>query len=91
MKLSVEIAIVLDGKRTAIGTIPLEFSVQHQERKYVTRRQQQILDLVAAGKSNKEIGAEICISERTVKFHVSSLLRRYAVRSRVQLMAKAKL
>jgi DNA-binding NarL/FixJ family response regulator len=89
MKLSVEIAVVLDGKRNVIGTIPLEFSTCRPERKHVTHRQQQVLDSIALGKSNKEIAAELCISERTVKFHVCSLLKRYGANSRIELILKA--
>ena len=89
MKLSVEIAVVLDGKRCVVRTIPLRVSGRHPKRKYVTYRQQQVLDRIALGKSNKEIAAELYISVRTVKFHVCSLLRRYGVNSRIELMLKA--
>ena len=39
--------------------------------------------------ANKEISCELNISERTVKFHVSSLLSKFKVRSRKELMREA--
>jgi DNA-binding NarL/FixJ family response regulator len=39
------------------------------------------------GKSNKEIAAQLFIAERTVKFHVSDLMRRHGVSSRIALIA----
>ena len=40
----------------------------------LTGRERQVLRLVAAGKANKDIAAELCISERTARTHVSSIL-----------------
>ena len=52
----------------------------------VTRRESDVLDLVLAGLSNAEIGAQLHISVATVKRHVGSLFRRYDVTSRRQLV-----
>jgi DNA-binding NarL/FixJ family response regulator len=41
----------------------------------LTDREREILRLVAAGKANKEIAAELVISERTARTHVSNILR----------------
>jgi DNA-binding NarL/FixJ family response regulator len=51
----------------------------------VTRREREILDAVRAGKFNKEIGWDLHVSERTVKFHVSSLLKKFNVSTRREL------
>ena len=56
-------------------------------RAMLTNRRRQVLDLLLAGKVNKEIAQALNISVRTVKFHVSSLLAIYGARSRYQLMA----
>ena len=45
--------------------------------------------LLATGLSNKEIAASLGCAENTVEYHVSALLRRYRVRSRVELVAKS--
>src|SRR6266849_4055456 len=51
----------------------------------LTDRQASILELVAAGKGNKEIAFELGISEQAVKEHVSRLLHRFAVTNRAAL------
>ncbi len=50
-------------------------------------RQQEVLDLLARGMTNKEIAARLGISERGVKHHVSRLFVLYAVASRAELIA----
>jgi NarL family two-component system response regulator LiaR len=42
----------------------------------LTAREQEVLQLLAQGMTNKEIASELVITERTVKFHVSSILRK---------------
>jgi DNA-binding NarL/FixJ family response regulator len=42
----------------------------------LTPREEEVLQLLAQGKTNKEIASELVITERTVKFHVSSILRK---------------
>lgn len=54
-------------------------------RQALTAREQEAAVLLAAGASNKEIARELAISERTVKFHVSAMLEKLAVRDRLQL------
>lgn len=51
----------------------------------LTDRQTVVLELVAEGLENKEIGHRIGLSEQAVKEHVSALLRRLAVRNRAAL------
>lgn len=51
----------------------------------ISRREQEVLRYVAESLCNKEIAARLCVSERTVKFHVSSLLQKLGARDRVEL------
>ena len=51
----------------------------------LTARETDVLRMVRLGKTNKEIGQELHISERGVKFHVSNLLVKGHVKSRIQL------
>jgi DNA-binding NarL/FixJ family response regulator len=50
----------------------------------LTGREHQVLRLVAAGKANKDIAAELNISERTARTHVSSILTKLRLTSRTQ-------
>lgn len=52
----------------------------------ITNREEEILRLVAEGKNNREISAELYISEGTVKNHISSLLDKLGLRDRTQLV-----
>jgi DNA-binding NarL/FixJ family response regulator len=53
-------------------------------RPELTGREHQVLRLVAAGKANKDIAAELTISERTARTHVSSILTKLRLTSRTQ-------
>ncbi len=52
----------------------------------ISRRERDVLDLLLANLSNKEIAAKLFISERTVKFHVSNLLGKFGVQRRADLI-----
>lgn len=55
----------------------------------LTPREQEVLALLAQGWQNKEISAELHIAERTVKFHVSSLLSKLDAGNRTEAVAIA--
>jgi DNA-binding CsgD family transcriptional regulator len=55
----------------------------------LTRREEEVLAGVSDSLSNKEIAAHLNLSERTVKFHVSSLLAKFQVRGRMELVREA--
>ncbi|KAB8142281.1 response regulator transcription factor [Chloroflexia bacterium SDU3-3] len=52
-------------------------------------RELQVLELIAAGRTNKEIAIQLDISNQTVKNHVSSILRKLAVNDRTQAVVYA--
>lgn len=50
----------------------------------LTKREQEVLREIAKGRSNKEIAAELHITEQTVKTHVSNVLAKLEVGDRTQ-------
>ena len=52
-------------------------------------REREVLTLISKGKSNKEIASELCISEATVKCHVSVILTRLKAADRTQAVMTA--
>ena len=50
----------------------------------LTGREREVLRLVAAGKANKDIAAELCIIERTARTHVRGILTKLGLTSRTQ-------
>jgi DNA-binding NarL/FixJ family response regulator len=55
----------------------------------LTEREMEVLKLLAHGRTNKEIAALLFISERTVKFHVSSILKKLDVGNRTEAVSLA--
>jgi DNA-binding NarL/FixJ family response regulator len=55
----------------------------------LTRRESEVLGLVAAGLTNKEIARTLFISEATAKVHVQHILRKLGARTRAEAAAKA--
>lgn len=50
----------------------------------LSRREEDILKLVAQGRSNKEVGRDLNIQEKTVKHYMTSILQKLQVRNRVE-------
>ena len=57
----------------------------------LTRRELEILELLERGCSNKQIGQTLFISEKTASVHVSNILRKLGVSSRLEAAAVARL
>jgi len=66
-----------------------EDEIDDSEMYVLSDREQEILDLVAQGLRNKEIATRLCIAEKTVKNHVSNILKALQVNSRTEAAMKA--
>jgi DNA-binding NarL/FixJ family response regulator len=87
---------VVDGIRKAHrGEMPLGPAVSRQLARAfsapgraavdtLTAREHEVLTLIAAGLSNRDIASRLSISERTARTHVSSILDKLGLRSRTQ-------
>ncbi|HYM08299.1 MAG TPA: response regulator transcription factor [Terriglobales bacterium] len=75
------------------GNIWIENSISRQfvgflsksSDRYLTEREQEILQLIMRSKTNREIAVTLCISVSTVKLHVLHMFEKAGVRSRLQL------
>lgn len=75
------IRTVHSGRRHVPAEIALEIA-QHAVDDALTEREVEVLQRVAAGKSNKLIAAELSISESTIKAHMKSILPKLDANSR---------
>jgi DNA-binding CsgD family transcriptional regulator len=55
----------------------------------LTRRELEVLELVALGLGNREIARRLFVSEETVKSHVKAVLEKLRARSRAHAVARA--
>lgn len=62
---------------------------QGQQAGSLTGRERQVLNMIVAGKSNKEIAQQLHISPKTVEKHRGSLMSKLGAKSVAQLMALA--
>jgi DNA-binding NarL/FixJ family response regulator len=76
-------SIFIDRVTSSPGKI---FPAGHVE---FTEREKEVLELLVAGRSNREIGQALQIEERTVKAHVAKLMRKVGVQNRIALSVHA--
>jgi len=51
-------------------------------------RELEVVDTIAKGVSNKEAADKLCVTEKTIKFHLTNIYRKMGVKSRGQLIVK---
>lgn len=56
----------------------------------LTRREVEVLRLVASGETNRGVARRLWVTDETVKFHLSNVYRRLAVRNRAEASAWAR-
>jgi DNA-binding NarL/FixJ family response regulator len=67
-----------------------EFKIGTGTELQLSPRERDVFPLILDGLTNKEIAGRLGISERTAKFHVSSILRKCGVTSRLELLREHK-
>jgi len=75
--------------QTPPGTSPVPDLAETPAPYGLTGRERAVLRLLAAGRTNAQIGAELYISPKTAGVHVSNILRKLGVTNRVQAAALA--
>ena len=68
---------------------PDSAAVSTRDENGLTEREREIVKLVATGQKNREVGATLSISERTVKTHLTNIFQKLGVRDRVGLVMYA--
>ena len=63
-------------------------AASRQQDGLLTEREKTVTNLILEGQSNLEIAQQLAITERTVKQHISAILRKYNARDRVGLLLK---
>ena len=76
----IEAVLGAAGQKVDIDAAPTSRSTLNK----LTKREQQVLPLLADGLSNKQIAARMTITERTVKYHISNILRKLDLFSRTE-------
>ena len=69
---------------------PFELDRKTLQRLGISRREYEVLELVAQGLSNHDIAEKLFVSQSTVKTHVSNLLAKLDAQRRTEAIAKAK-
>ena len=54
--------------------------------KKLSKREQEVADLVCLGLSNKEVADKLFVIEKTIKFHLTNIFRKLRIRNRIQLI-----
>ena len=85
-------AIEAVSRRTRISVEPVTptpLASSSIEQLGLTAREAEVLALVAAGRTNRQIGETLYVSEKTASVHVSNILRKHGVTTRVDAAAVA--
>jgi DNA-binding NarL/FixJ family response regulator len=59
-------------------------------REGLTQREMEVLQAVARGKTNKEVGERLCISPHTVQVHLRNIFAKLGVKNRIEAVAYAR-
>jgi DNA-binding NarL/FixJ family response regulator len=67
----------------------LREEASRRERFRLTAQQQRVLELAVEGRTDREIGEALCVSESTIRYHLQRLKLRLGARSKLELVRRA--
>jgi DNA-binding NarL/FixJ family response regulator len=68
----------------------LKVKANQEKGEILTNRERQVLSLVAAGKTNREIAQLLCTTDRTIEFHMGNILQKFDVKKRIEAVLWAR-
>ncbi len=83
------IRVVMEGRRLYAPEL-VDIVYEHETENPLTDRESQVLELVAEGKTTKEIAAELFLSAGTVRNYISTILDKLNVGNRIEAIARFK-
>ncbi|MER2039435.1 MAG: response regulator transcription factor [Solibacillus sp.] len=83
------IRVIMDGRRIYAPEL-VDFVYEDDSENPLTDRESQVLELVAEGKTTKEIAAELFLSAGTVRNYISTILDKLGVGNRIEAIARFK-
>ena len=83
------IRVVMDGRRLYAPEL-VDIVYENETENPLTDRESQVLELVAEGKTTKEIAAELFLSAGTVRNYISTILDKLHVGNRIEAIARFK-
>jgi DNA-binding CsgD family transcriptional regulator len=92
------LTIDLDRRRLVVTRVPggdrtlllAEAALPSSDRKPLSQREWEVVDLLAAGKSNAEIAVELWIASGTVRTHLENIYAKLGVHSRTAALARVR-
>lgn len=87
---SPKIETIIIEKEILVHEIPFFINEEVINRLKISKRELEVLSLIASGKSNQEIAAYLYVSLSTVKTHVANLFEKLDVKRRTQAIETAK-
>ncbi|MEK4427254.1 response regulator transcription factor [Solibacillus sp. FSL K6-1523] len=83
------IRIIVDGRRIYAPEL-VDFVYEDDSENPLTERESQVLELIAEGKTTKEIAAELYLAAGTVRNYISTILEKLGVGNRIEAIARFK-
>ncbi|MCT6925114.1 MULTISPECIES: response regulator transcription factor [Bacillales] len=83
------IRTIMDGRKIYAPEL-VDFVYEDDSENPLTERESQVLELVAEGKTTKEIAAELYLSAGTVRNYISTILDKLGVSNRIEAIARFK-